>query len=92
MRENQCCKREVSLIAGSQEVVGEEGRPVKVQNNSSSPTSLALMYFYMANQVNIVTDIPEGIAESGNHSLRVVYNVFKVRGQFSLICLVLVNC
>ena len=62
---------------------------MQVQNNFSSPTSLAMRFFYRANQVNInVKEILEGEARSGDHSLRVVYSVLKVRRAafFNLPC------
>lgn len=60
-------------------IVGEVGRQVQVQKNSFSPASLAFLFFYRGNQAIKVKDRLEGEAELWNHSLRVVYNVVKVR-------------
>lgn len=76
-------------------IVGEVGRQVQVQKNSFSPASLAFLFFYRGNQANIkVKDRLEGEAELGNHSLRVVYNVVKVRRAafFDLPCAELLEC
>lgn len=89
MMENQCCRREVSLALASPGAQEEVGRQVQVQNNFSSPTSLAVRFFYRANQVSInVKEILEGEAKSGDHSLRVEYSVLKVRRatSFNLPC------
>lgn len=68
---------------------GGKGDKCKYRSIPSPLTSEAFMFFYKGNQVNII--VKESLdreAELGNHSLRIAYNVYKVRRAafFNLPC------